>query len=119
MHAGTLKTCLFVVPERKEEMKKLLYCVEELPGEKPRLIESRLLVESEVLKWKVFDNPPEIEDRPGEIGKYYITEQGEIAVRYEQREKTEAEKLKEEIKEIRKEQLDMMEALAEIKEGGA
>ena len=100
-------------------MKKLLICIEELQNEKPKMIESRLLIESEAVKWKVIDNPPEIEDRPGEVGKYDINEQGEIIVRYEQREKTEAEKLKEEIKEIKKEQLDMMEALAEMKEGGA
>ena len=100
-------------------MKKLLICIEELQNEKPKMIESRLLLESGTVKWAVIDNPPEIEEKDGEIGKYDVDEQGKIIVRYEQREKTEAEKLKEEIKEIKKEQLDMMEALAEMKEGGA
>lgn len=97
-------------------MKRLLMCVEELPGEKPRLIESRLLVENAAVKWKVIDNPPAIEDRPGEVGKYDINEQGKVIVCYEQQEKTEVEKLKE---EFQKEILDLMEALAEMKEGGA
>ncbi len=97
-------------------MKRLLMCVEELPGKKPRLIESRLLVENAAVKWKVIDNPPAIEDRPGEVGKYDINEQGKVIVCYEQQEKTEVEKLKE---EFQKEILDLMEALAEMKEGGA
>ena len=97
-------------------MKRLLMCVEELPGEKPRLIESRLLVENAAVKWKVIDNPPAIEDRPGEVGKYDINEQGKVIVCYEQQEKIEVEKLKE---EFQKEILDLMEALAEMKEGGA
>ena len=100
-------------------MKKLLMCVENLANEKPKLLESRLLIESDTIKWAVIDNPPEIEEKDGEIGKYDVDEQGKIIVCYEQRKKTEAEKLKEEIQEIKKEQLDMMEALAEMKEGGA
>lgn len=98
-------------------MKKLLICIEELQNEKPKMIESRLLIESEAVKWKVIDNPPVIEDRPGEVGKYDINEQGEIVVRYEQREKTELEKLREKLDSIDKKADAAMEAIAEVYEG--
>lgn len=98
-------------------MKKLLFCVEKLENENPKLLESRLLIESGAVKWAVIDNPPEIEEKDGEIGKYDVDEQGKIIVRYEQREKTEMEKLLEKLNDIDKKADAAMEAVAEIYEG--
>lgn len=99
--------------------KRLLVRIEKIEGQKPKLLESRILYDSDPVKTKILDVFPEIEIVAGRIGKYDVDEQGNVVVVYEEAEKSELEKLKEEIAVLKSQTLSTMEAVATIFESQA
>ena len=66
-------------------------------SEQNTLLETRLLKETDNIKYTILENPPEIEQREGYTGRYDFDTEGNLIVVYEKIPKTEIELIKEEL----------------------
>lgn len=71
------------------------------------LLEARLLEETSNIAYIIIDDPPEIEEREGYIGRYALDEAGNITVTYEIIPKSETELLKERIERLEQENISI------------
>ena len=85
--------------------KRLLICKD---AEQNTLLETRLLNETDNIKYYIIEDAPIIEEREGEIGKYALVENGEVYVEYTKIPLTKDEELQEQINDLQ----DMVMTLA-------
>ena len=85
--------------------KRLLICKD---SEQNTLLETRLLNETDNIKYYIIEDAPIIEEREGEIGKYALDENGEVYVKYTEIPPTKEEELQEQINDLQ----DMVMTLA-------
>ena len=78
-------------------MSRLLICKD---SEQNTLLETRLLNETDNIKYYIIDDAPIIEEREGEIGKYALDENGNVYVKYTEIPPTKEEELQEQINEL-------------------
>ena len=78
-------------------MSRLLICKD---SEQNTLLETRLLNETDNIKYYIVEDAPTIEEREGEIGKYALDENGEVYVKYTEIPPTKEEELQEQINEL-------------------
>ena len=78
-------------------MSRLLICKD---SEQNTLLETRLLNETDNIKYYIIENAPTIEEREGEIGKYALDENGEVYVKYTEIPPSKEEELQEQINEL-------------------
>ena len=78
-------------------MSRLLICKD---SEQNTLLETRLLNETDNIKYYIIEDAPAIEEREGEIGKYALDENGEVYVEYIEIPPTKEEELQEQINEL-------------------
>ena len=85
--------------------KRLLICKD---AEQNTLLETRLLNETDNIKYYIIEDAPIIEEREGEIGKYALDENGEVYVEYTEIPPSKDEELQEQINDLQ----DMVMTLA-------
>ena len=85
--------------------KRLLICKD---AEQNTLLETRLLNETDNIRYYIIEDAPIIEEREGEIGKYALDENGEVYVEYIEIPPSEVEELQEQINDLQ----DMVMTLA-------
>lgn len=78
-------------------MSRLLICKD---SEQNTLLETRLLNETDNIKYYIIEDAPIIEEREGEIGKYALDENGEVYVEYIEIAPTKEEELQEQINDL-------------------
>ena len=78
-------------------MSRLLICKD---AEQGTLLESRLLQETNNIKYNIIESPPIIEEREGYIGEYALDDSGDLVVIYEKIPKSETEILKQRVSEL-------------------
>ena len=78
-------------------MSRLLICKD---SEQNTLLETRLLNETDNIKYYIIEDAPIIEEREGEIGKYALDENGNVYVKYTEIPPTKEEELQEQINEL-------------------
>lgn len=78
-------------------MSRLLICKD---AEQGTLLESRLLQETNNIKYNIIESPPIIKEREGYIGEYALDDSGEVVVVYEEIPKSETEILKQRVSEL-------------------
>ena len=78
-------------------MSRLLICKD---SEQNTLLETRLLNETDNIKYYIIEDAPIIEEREGEIGKYALDENGEVYIEYVEIPPTKEEELQEQINEL-------------------
>ena len=78
-------------------MSRLLICKD---SEQNTLLETRLLNETDNIKYYIIEDVPTIEEREGEIGKYALDENGEVYVEYTKIPPTKDEELQEQINDL-------------------
>ena len=76
---------------------RLLICKD---AEQNTLLETRLLNETDNIKYYIIEDAPIIEERENEIGKYALDESGQVIVIYEVKPKSKEEELQEQINEL-------------------
>ena len=76
---------------------RLLICKD---AEQNTLLETRVLNETDNIKYYIIENAPTIEEREGEIGKYALDESGQVIVIYEVKPKSKDEELQEQINDL-------------------
>ena len=76
---------------------RLLICKD---AEQNTLLETRLLNETDNIKYYIIEDAPIIEERENEIGKYALDENGEVYVEYTKIPPTKEEELQEQINEL-------------------
>ena len=76
---------------------RLLICKD---SEQNTLLETRLLNETDNIKYYIIEDAPIIEEREGEIGKYALDENGEVYIEYVEIPPTKEEELQEQINEL-------------------
>ena len=92
-------------------MSRLLICKD---AEQNTLLETRVLNETDNIKYYIIENAPTIEEREGEIGKYALDESGQVIVIYEVKPKSKDEELQEQINDLQ----DIVMTLANTVTGG-
>ena len=85
--------------------KRLLICKD---SEQNTLLETRLLNETDNIKYYIIEDAPTIEEREGYIGEYALNEDGEVYVKYTEIPPTKEEELQEQINDLQ----DMVMTLA-------
>lgn len=78
-------------------MSRLLICKD---AEQNTLLETRLLQETNNIKYNIIESPPIIEEREGYIGEYALDDSGDLVVIYEEIPKSETEILKQRVSEL-------------------
>lgn len=78
-------------------MSRLLICKD---SEQNTLLETRLLNETDNIKYYIIEDVPTIEEREGEIGKHALDENGEVYVEYTKIPPTKDEELQEQINDL-------------------
>lgn len=78
-------------------MSRLLICKD---AEQNTLLETRLLQETNNIKYNIIESPPIIEEREGYIGEYALDDSGDLVVIYEKIPKSETEILKQRVSEL-------------------
>ena len=78
-------------------MSRLLICKD---SEQNTLLETRLLNETDNIKYYIIEDVPIIEEREGEIGKYALDENGEVYVEYIEIPLSKEEELQEQINDL-------------------
>ena len=78
-------------------MSRLLICKD---SEQNTLLETRLLTETDNIRYYIIEDAPIIEERQGEIGKYALDENGEVYVEYTKIPPSKEEELQEQINEL-------------------
>ena len=76
---------------------RLLICKD---SEQNTLLETRVLNETDNIKYYIIEDAPTIEEREGEIGKYALDESGQVIVIYEVKPKSKEEELQEQINDL-------------------
>ena len=76
---------------------RLLICKD---AEQNTLLETRVLNETDNIKYYIIEDAPTIEEREGEIGKYALDENGEVYVEYIEIPLSKDEELQEQINEL-------------------
>ena len=76
---------------------RLLICKD---SEQNTLLETRLLNETDNIKYYIIDNAPEMEYREGYYAKYALNENGEVYVEYTKIPPSTEEELQEQINEL-------------------
>ena len=76
---------------------RLLICKD---SEQNTLLETRLLNETDNIKYYIIEDAPTIEEREGEIGKYALDENGEVYVKYTEIPPTKEEELQEQVNDL-------------------
>ena len=92
-------------------MSRLLICKD---SEQNTLLETRLLNETDNIKYYIIEDAPEIEYREGYYGKYSLDENGEVYVEYIKIPPSKEEELQEQINELQ----DVVMTLANTVTGG-
>ena len=78
-------------------MSRVLICKD---AEQNTLLETRLLNETDNIKYYIIDNAPEIEYHEGYYGEYALNENGEVYVEYTKIPPSKEEELQEQIHEL-------------------
>ena len=78
-------------------MSRLLICKD---SEQNTLLESRLLNETDNIKYYIIEDAPEIEYREGYYGKYSLDENGEVYIEYVEIPPSKEEELQEQINDL-------------------
>ena len=78
-------------------MSRLLICKD---SEQNTLLETRLLNETDNIRYYIIEDAPIIEEREGEIGKYALDENGEVYIEYVEIPPSKDEELQEQINEL-------------------
>ena len=78
-------------------MSRLLICKD---SEQNTLLETRLLNETDNIKYYIIEDAPIIEEREGEIGKYALDENGEVYVKYTKIPLSKVDELQEQINDL-------------------
>ena len=78
-------------------MSRLLICKD---SEQNTLLETRLLNETDNIKYYIIEDAPIIEEREGEIGEYALDENGEVYVKYTEIPPTKEEELQQQINDL-------------------
>ena len=78
-------------------MSRLLICKD---SEQNTLLETRLLNETDNIKYYIIDNAPEMEYREGYYAKYALDENGEVYIEYIEIAPSKEEELQEQINEL-------------------
>ena len=76
---------------------RLLICKD---AEQNTLLETRLLNETDNIRYEIIEDAPIIEERENEIGKYALDESGQVIVIYEVKPKSKDEELQEQINDL-------------------
>ena len=92
-------------------MSRLLICKD---SEQNTLLETRLLNETDNIKYYIIEDAPIIEEREGEIGKYALDENGEVYIEYVEIPPSKEEELQEQINDLQ----DIVMTLANTVTGG-
>ena len=92
-------------------MSRLLICKD---SEQNTLLETRLLNETDNIKYYIIEDAPIIEEREGEIGKYALNENGEVYIEYVEIPPSKEEELQEQINDLQ----DIVMTLANTVTGG-
>lgn len=92
-------------------MSRLLICKD---SEQNTLLETRLLNETDNIKYYIIEDAPIIEEREGKIGKYALDENGEVYVEYTEMPPSKEEELQEQINDLQ----DIVMALTNAVTGG-
>lgn len=79
------------------EMSRLLICKDATQN---KLLETKILKETDNIIYSIIDDAPAIEERENEIGRYVLDDSGEVAVVYEEIPKSETEVLKQRVSEL-------------------
>ena len=69
-------------------------------SEQNTLLETRVLNETDNIKYYIIEDAPIIEEREGEIGKYALDENGEVYVEYVEIPPSKEEELQEQINDL-------------------
>ena len=69
-------------------------------SEQNTLLETRVLNETDNIKYSIIEDAPIIEEREGEIGKYALDENGEVYVEYVEIPLSKEEELQEQINDL-------------------
>ena len=69
-------------------------------SEQNTLLETRVLNETDNIKYSIIEDAPTIEEREGEIGKYALDENGEVYVEYVEIPLSKEEELQEQINDL-------------------
>ena len=77
--------------------KRLLICKD---SEQNTLLETRLLNETDNIRYYIIEDAPIIVEREGEIGKYALDENGEVYIEYVEIPPSKYEELQEQINEL-------------------
>ena len=91
--------------------KRLLICKD---SEQNTLLETRLLNETDNIRYYIIEDAPIIEEREGEIGKYALDENGEVYIEYVEIPPSKYEELQEQINELQ----DVVMTLTKTVTGG-
>ena len=78
-------------------MSRLLICKD---SEQNTLLETRLLNETDNIKYYIIEDAPIIEERECQIGKYALDENGEVYIEYVETPPSKDEELQEQINEL-------------------
>ena len=78
-------------------MSRLLICKD---SEQNTLLETRVLNETDNIKYYIIEDAPTIEEREGEIGKYALDENGEVYVKYTKIPLSKVDELQEQINDL-------------------
>lgn len=78
-------------------MSRLLICKD---AEQNTLLETRILQETDNIKYNIIESPPIIEEREGYIGEYGLDNSGDLVAIYEEIHKSETEVLQQRISEL-------------------
>ena len=69
-------------------------------SEQNTLLETRVLNETDNIKYSIIEDAPTIEEREGEIGKYALDENGEVYVKYTKIPLSKVDELQEQINDL-------------------
>lgn len=76
---------------------KLLICRDVLNN---TLLESRVLNESDSIKYEIIENAPVIDEKENEFGRYRLNEKGEVIVVYEEKPKSKLDLIQEQLNQL-------------------
>lgn len=83
-------------------------------SEQNTLLETRVLNETDNIKFYIIEDAPTIEEREGKIGQYALDENGEVYVKYTEIPPSKEEELQEQINDLQ----DVVMALTNAVVGG-
>lgn len=78
-------------------MSRLLICKD---AEQNTLLETRLLNETDNIRYSILEDAPVIEERENEIGKYELGEDGQLTVVYEEKPKSQLDLIQEQLNQL-------------------